>query len=403
MNLKLSAEEAAFEAEVTQFVERHWHPDTGRTQGLASELDGQAWTPALKAWFAALVEAGWSVPHWPQHRGGTGWDPTHHFLFQRVLVAAGAPSPVNLATGVLGPLFLNELPSSALQTWIEQIRAFKARWSVAAAEPVAAEPLDGVHPPQPITSAAKTSSGFVINGEKTWVTGGLHADYLLCLSHLDEEGQSAWFVVPTNLRGVTREAIPMMGSRHALARIVLLQVEVDGSARLATNPEAGLPTAPLRLRGPSLRRALLSIRDTAVQFEDAALRTETDMLSVQADAVEALEHRATFGDPIAASALRLVLAIKGAELGQAVSGLRARSMGYHAVPFPDDPRLSNEGVFGDEVALPAVRQALFDRAFSLYAAESPGQGTSIEALKDRMVREILGTNVLDDKLITQRL
>ena len=96
------------------------------------------------------------------------------------------------------------------------------------------------------------------------------------------------------------------------------------------------------------------------------------------------ENRVAFAVDAAAPALRGVLALRAVEVGQALSSLRARSMGYDAVPFPDEARFHNEGVFGDELALPVVRE------FVEPWRGRPGQPLEVEAVRDHLAREVLG-------------
>jgi hypothetical protein len=63
-------------------------------------------------------------------------------------------------------------------------------------------------------------------------------------------------------------------------------------------------------------------------------------------------------------------------------------MGYYSLPYPDALLLSNEGVIGHELALPAVQQMLFDRAWSLHA--SAGASETTEQLKNRVAAQVLG-------------
>jgi alkylation response protein AidB-like acyl-CoA dehydrogenase len=386
MNLELEPADYAFRASVEAFVAAHWRTDPARPLGLLAELDAEPWSPQLRRWFDALVGAGWSVPAWPVTEGGTGWSKTRHWLFSHVLAQAGAPSPLTTATTVLGPMLIAHAHPSARQGWLAGIRAFSERWSLAVAEPRTPAQTDLA------TRARAHGEQAVLQGEKTWIAGGLQADRVLVLARMD--GAPTWFVVPAGAPGVTISPLPVMGSAHALARMTLEDVTVPLTHRLPYHADAANSAGPIRVRAAALRRATDAVRTIAREADDAALMLEVARLEVFLDALEAMEFRLIFGpEDRRSGALRTALAIKSAEAGQAVSALRARSMGYHALPFPDAPRFSNEGLFGDELALPAVRQALFDRAWTLYAEESLRGGTHVEALRDDIARTVLGLDV----------
>jgi len=290
------------------------------------------------------------------------------------------------ATTLVGPMLLAHAHPSARQGWLKGIRAFSERWSIAVAEPRAPSQADLA------TCARAQGELAVLQGEKTWIAGGLHADRLLVLARLD--GAPCWFVVPAGATGVTISPLPVMGSAGALARMTLEDVAVPLTHRLPYHPDAAGSPGPIRVRAAALRRTTDAVRTIARAADDLALMLEALRLEVALAALEAMEFRLVFGpDDQRSGALRTVLAIKGAEAGQAVSALRARSMGYHALPYPDALRFSNEGVFGDELALPAVRQALFDRAWTLYAEESLRGGNHVEGLRDDIARTVLGLDV----------
>lgn len=394
MNLTLSSADQAFVDSIRQFVAMHWHGDSPQPGGLLAELRAEGMTTAERDWFDALTEAGWSVPTWPIAEGGPGWSRTWQFLFVRELADAGAPLPVSLATEVVAPALFASGASSARTEWLDGIRNWRSRWCLGIAE----SEQDGGQR----TVAIREGSGFLVSGLKTWVAGALAADWMLCQVALD--GQPAWMIVFLRGAGVDIQALPVMGSGLAMARVCLTRVPVaaEGWLGVAPNRAAARPVSIAALaRSALLRRDLQRLAAEPSVRDDAILLRACAELGVVLDALEALEFRGLLNaGSLAPGVLRTMLAIRGAEAGQKLGELRVRSMGYHAVPFPDGERFSNEGVFGDELALPAVRRALFDRAWTLYAAhhaESAGSGaTSVEAMKDEMARMIMGTIPVDE-------
>jgi len=392
MNLSLSSADQVFVDSVRQFAADHWRGDSTQPGGLLAELRAEGMTLAERQWFDALVKAGWSVPSWPTAEGGPGWSRLWQFLFMRELAAMGAPLPVSVATEVVANVLFSGAPSGARTQWLGDIRSWRSRWCLGFAEP---------EPERP-TTAVRTGSGYVVSGQKTWVTGGMVADWMLCRVALD--GQPVWMAISLgkeSLReeGVTLHALPVMGSSFAMARVELNKVRIPLEGCLGAADRSGsaapVSAAPL-VRSGVLRRDLLRLEaDPAVQ-EDPAMQRACAELGVALSGIEAMEFRTLMAEaPAKQGALRTMLAIRGAEAGQKLGELRVRSMGYHAVPFPDGERFSNEGLFGDELALPAVRRALFDRAWTMYAAhhaESSGSGgSSVEALRDELARIVLGS------------
>ena len=125
---------------------------------------------------------------------------------------------------------------------------------------------------------------------------------------------------------------------------------------------------------------------------DAADAETPEWRSVAVDiaALAGVELRASvaWADGAEYQPLSLASTVRAVEVGQQLSTLAAGAMGYHALPYPDEHLLSNEGMIGDELALPAVKQMLFDRAWSVHT--SMGGGASTEQLKNEMAAVVLG-------------
>ena len=403
MILQPTPPEREFISTVREFVAQNWRADATRPAGLLHELGAEAMTVAERNWFDALVGAGWSVPAWPLSAGGPGWSRTRQFLFARELAAAGAPLPLSVATEVVAPLLLAAGAGPTYAAWLEGIRSWRSRWCLGIAEPAGSSPSG--------TVATGQADGYLLSGEKTWVAGGRFADWMLCQARMPDrkllltagtEGHAAaaspigWFVVPLRAPEVSIEPLPLMGGDLAMARVVIQALKLDPVHFLG--PCLGETQRPVSaaslVRSAALKRDFQRWQATT-PIEDDELRRLSAQLGVLLDGLESMEFRG-LADPdfLPPAALRGVLAIRGAEAGQQLSELRRRSMGYHAVPFPDAVRFDNEGVFGDELALPVIRQTLFDRAWTLYAAHQTDQplggGTSVEAMRDELARLILG-------------
>ncbi|MCP5183188.1 MAG: acyl-CoA dehydrogenase family protein [Pseudomonadales bacterium] len=383
MRVSLSADELAFEAEVTAFVARHWRQDP-RMQGGLLETLGAASPTGERAWFDALVAAGWSVPGWPSAHGGAGWSRTRQFLFARALARAGAPLPQGVGVDLVAPLLMRHgLPHQAPR--LEGIRAWTERWCLGIAEP---GPADGSG--RLLTMAVADGDTVVLTGAKTWVMDGARADWMLCLA-MAADGP-AWFSVPMHASGVAVTGLPVMGAELALSGVTLSGVRIPAACRLPL--EAGRWLAPLPATALAhaavLARGVNDLRTVLAAQADATQAAELESLAVGVSALEAMEMRLLLEPGAAEGPLRTVAAIRGAELGQALSALRLRAMGYDALPYPDAVRFSNEGMPLDAGILPAVRQALFDRAWTVYADRFATGGTSVEAQRDTLARVVLG-------------
>jgi alkylation response protein AidB-like acyl-CoA dehydrogenase len=121
------------------------------------------------------------------------------------------------------------------------------------------------------TTARRVGHGWVLDGEKTWVTHGLAATLVVVLART-ERGLTR-FLVPGDAPGLAREALEPLGLRHlGFARLVFRGCELADDARLGSEGEglkgakAAFPIARVLAALQALRiaRAALDIaRDYA--------------------------------------------------------------------------------------------------------------------------------------------
>jgi alkylation response protein AidB-like acyl-CoA dehydrogenase len=87
------------------------------------------------------------------------------------------------------------------------------------------------------TRATRTDSGWVLNGQKTWITAAHHADEILVVCRTDPQASRhdglSMLLVPTDAPGVEIRPIPTMGPRE-INDVFLADVEVRPDALLGT-------------------------------------------------------------------------------------------------------------------------------------------------------------------------
>jgi alkylation response protein AidB-like acyl-CoA dehydrogenase len=135
-----------------------------------------------KAWFAELHSAGYAVPHWPREWGG-GMSIAEQIVLYQELAAHDAPRLVLAFVGIhhaASTLF-------AAGTDEQRRRHLPAIldgeiWVQGFSEPEAGSDLASLR-----TSARRTGDSFVVNGQKLWASGGMHADWCLLLARTDPD------------------------------------------------------------------------------------------------------------------------------------------------------------------------------------------------------------------------
>ncbi len=374
--------DAELEKAVADFVAAHWSAD-GERHGYSALVHSPD-SGEAKAWFDALVERGWSVPSWPKAFGGPGWSRAEQVVFEQTLAMSGAPSPSNLGTQYVAPLLMEYCSGDQLSQMLDDIRLRRQQWCV------------GVVDLTPVTLTENR-----LNGVKAWVSSATDADQMLLTAQLN--GQTVWCWIAMREPGVVIEPVPLMGGQNDVCRVEFAEASCPPDQQVHSVPQDWVPplgaatwTRAARLMGGLARLEAFVERQDSDLAEDADLLRAKATLGVDLAALEGIEMRgaqiwAEAGD---AQPLSQLATLKGVAVGQDLSTLVARSMGYYALPYPDELLLSNEGVIGDELALPAVKQMLFDRAWSMHTAS--GDGESVERVKNRIAVEVLGLPVDDD-------
>lgn len=135
-----------------------------------------------KSWFAELHTAGFAVPHWPTEWGG-GMSVAEQIVLYQELAAHDAPRLVLAFVGI------HHAASTLLVagTDAQRDRHLPAIldgeiWVQGFSEPEAGSDLAALR-----TAARRDGDTFVVNGQKLWASGGMHADWCLLLARTDPE------------------------------------------------------------------------------------------------------------------------------------------------------------------------------------------------------------------------
>src|SRR6516165_1313248 len=137
---------------------------------------------ALRGWQASCYRAGYVGRAWPREFGGGGRAPVEQIVVDQELAAAGAPEFVNVVgLDVLGPSLLRFGNDEQRRRYIPAILSAEEIWCQGFSEPEAGSDLASLR-----TTAVADGDGFVINGQKTWVSWGQYARFSGLLARTDD-------------------------------------------------------------------------------------------------------------------------------------------------------------------------------------------------------------------------
>ncbi|MFF0450301.1 acyl-CoA dehydrogenase family protein [Streptomyces sp. NPDC004609] len=186
-----------FRAMVRQFVAREVVPNQQRWEQ-ERLIDRSVWTAAGRQGLLGIAV--------PGEYGGAGQDDfRYRSVVKEELARVGAAS---LAAGfaiqddIVLPYLLDLATDEQKQRWLPGICAGEAVTAIAMTEPGAGSDLQGIR-----ATARRDGDGWVIDGAKTFITNGIHADLVIVLTRTDPDAGAkgmSLFAVERDTPGFTR-------------------------------------------------------------------------------------------------------------------------------------------------------------------------------------------------------
>jgi alkylation response protein AidB-like acyl-CoA dehydrogenase len=168
-------EHTAFRDLARSFAEKHFvpHHDRWEREGI---VDRELWTRAGEA---GLL--GTDIP--VEYGGGGQLDFRFNAVLDEELVRVGASGVgFGLHNDVVGP-YLRELSTEEQkQRWLPGFCSGEIITAIAMSEPAAGSDLAGIK-----TGARRDGDSYVLNGSKTFITNGIHADLVIVVAKTDPD------------------------------------------------------------------------------------------------------------------------------------------------------------------------------------------------------------------------
>jgi len=160
--LELPAEAEAFREEVRAFAAK------------VADLDDDAKK-------AAIVDAGYAVPHWPEPFGRNA-GAVEQLVIDEEFKAAGLRKPALGITGWVLLTLVQHATEEQIKRWIRPGLLQDVIWCQLFSEPDAGSDAAGVK-----TRAVRTDGGWIVNGQKVWTSGAHYASFGLVTVRTDPD------------------------------------------------------------------------------------------------------------------------------------------------------------------------------------------------------------------------
>ena len=178
MDLSLTPDEAAFAAEVRQWLGGHVEPPPP-FESVAEEVE---WG---RRWQATLAASRWVAIAWPDEFGGRGATPVEVALFNMEYARAGAPQPVNrVGINLAGPTLLACGTAAQQARWLPSILDASELWCQLFSEPDAGSDLASLR-----TAAVADGDGWRISGQKVWTSYAAFSRWGIALVRTDADAK----------------------------------------------------------------------------------------------------------------------------------------------------------------------------------------------------------------------
>ena len=134
------------------------------------------------AWRKAMGAKGWGTPTWPTEYGGGGLGRDQARVLVEEMARIGAWNPIGgMGIMMFGPTLLEFGSEEQKLRHIPPICRGEIAWCQGYSEPVAGSDLASLQ-----TFAADAGDHYVVNGQKTWTSGGQWADWCFALVRTDK-------------------------------------------------------------------------------------------------------------------------------------------------------------------------------------------------------------------------
>ncbi|MGC5255083.1 acyl-CoA dehydrogenase family protein [Gordonia sp. DT218] len=214
-----------FRSEVREWCNVHVPTDWRTTQTGASD---ETFVAFQKEWFATLRGAGYAVPHWPKEWGG-GMSVADQVVLYQELAAHDAPRLV------LPFVSIHHAASTLLAGGTDGQRSRHLPaildgeiWCQGFSEPGAGSDMAAMS-----TSARRIGDHYLVNGQKLWASGALHADWCLLLARTDPDAPKrqgiSYFLLDMTSPGIEVRPIRQATGEAHFCEIFLNDVEIPAT------------------------------------------------------------------------------------------------------------------------------------------------------------------------------
>ncbi|PVX81273.1 acyl-CoA dehydrogenase family protein [Paraburkholderia unamae] len=226
MDMNDTPAQLAFRKEVRQWLHEHVPKERFKSYDTREGFEEH------RAWERVLADAGWSSVTWPTELGGRGSDLIEWLIFEEEYWAVDAPMRVN-QNGILllGPTLMEFGTDEQKARFLPRMARCDDMWAQGWSEPGAGSDMAAIR-----SMAVRDGDDYVINGQKTWSSRAIFADWLFGLFRSEPGSQRyhglTYLLVPLDSPGITIRPIKALNGKESFAEIFFDDVRVSAQNRI---------------------------------------------------------------------------------------------------------------------------------------------------------------------------
>ena len=342
MDFDETPEEAAFRAEVIEFLEAHAGPfakgehDAGSITITDPQVELE-YVAKCQAWQQVKYDNGWAGITWPRQYGGRGGTGIQDGIFREEEARRVSASGIFAqGIGMAGPTIMVHGTDPQKDRFLDPMLQGTEVWCQLFSEPAAGSDLGGLR-----TTAVRDGDEFVVNGQKVWSSGAQYSDWGILLTRTDPDAPKhrgiTYFLVDMTTPGIeVRPLVQITGAAH-FNEVFLTDVRIPaenvlGEVNAGWGPiMTTLANERTLIGGGGSRQSFDDVADLARRFgrdtdpvirqELAAVYTEMQLLKYMSYRVRTAVSRGEAPGP-ESSAMKLFLSVHQGRLGDLVTAIQ---------------------------------------------------------------------------------
>jgi alkylation response protein AidB-like acyl-CoA dehydrogenase len=186
----------------------------------------------LRAWNAAVADAGWGAVSWPVDCGGRGATVLEQLAYAEETTRARAPVPLNvIGMNNIAPAIMHYGSEAQKRDLLPRMARADDIWCQGMSEPEAGSDLAALR-----TRAVREGDHFVVNGQKIWTSLGHRADWCQLYVRTDPDAPKhkgiSCLIVDMTLPGIEARPLVTLNGAADFAEVFFRDVRVPADALL---------------------------------------------------------------------------------------------------------------------------------------------------------------------------